>query len=106
MAGAKIVVEVPLTALVVVALATKLVVLEGANQTLLVLSPEETIVIVAAPAVLVAEAKTVSWLVGAVLSTVKVEPEVGAEVIILLDKSVPVERETVVVPLPAATVWT
>lgn len=44
--------------------------------------------------------------VGAVLSTVNVAPELGAEVTTLPDKSVPIDRATVAVPSPAPTVST
>src|SRR5438128_10691948 len=42
---------------------------------------------------------------GAVLSTAKVAPLAGAEVITVPARSVPVLSATVAVPLPAVTVW-
>ena len=62
----------PSVAFVIVSPATKLVVPCGANQTLLVASPELTIVTAAAPFMGAAPENTVLWLVGAVLSTVRV----------------------------------
>ena len=97
-------VAVPLDALVMVAPSAKVVVPAGANQTLLVASPELTMVTVAPPFLVTLAAKTVSWLVGAVLSTVKVAPLVGAAVTTLPAKSVPVLSATVAVPSPAPTV--
>ena len=66
-AGAGIVVAVP-PAVVMVAPATKLVVPDGANHTLLVAFPELTIVTDAPPCLLTLDANTVSWFVGAVVS--------------------------------------
>lgn len=66
------VVAVPLAALVMVGPAVKVVVPDGANQTLLVASPELTMATVAPPILVTLVAKTVFWLVGAVLSTVRV----------------------------------
>ena len=67
-AGARIELAVP-PAVVMVAPATKLVVPAGANQTLPVASPELTIVTASSAALLTAAANTVSWLVGAKVST-------------------------------------
>lgn len=63
---------------------------------------ENTITLLALTLVPVAGA--VIERVGAVLSTVNVAPLVGAEVMALPAKSVPVERATVAVPSPAPTV--
>ena len=65
------VVAVP-PAVVMVAPALNTVVPLGANQMLLVASAELTTVTVAPPCLETLVANTVSWLVGAVLSTVKV----------------------------------
>ena len=67
------VVAVPLTAFVILAPATKVVVPAWANHTLLVASPELTMVTVAPPFLVTLVAKTVFWLVGALLSTVRVD---------------------------------
>ena len=71
-AGAKIEVELPFVAFVMVLPSTKLVVPAGANQTLLVDAPELTIVTAANPFLLTSAANTVLWLVGAVASTLRV----------------------------------
>ena len=67
-----IVVAVPPAVVMVVPFAVKVVVPDGANQTLSVADPpdeaDETIVTEAPPWFEVDEAKTVSWLVGAVVS--------------------------------------
>ena len=68
-AGARIVVAAP-PAVVIVEPAVKAVVPDGANQTLLVASPDETMVTLAPPTLETDEAKTVSSLVGAVVSKV------------------------------------
>ena len=59
-AGAKIEVAVPLAAFVIVTPSTKVVVPAGANQTLFVASPEETIATPAPPCLLAGAANTVS----------------------------------------------
>ena len=80
---------------------TKVVVPDGASQTLLMASPELTMVTVAPPFLVTLVAKTVFWLVGAVLSTVKVAPLVGAAVMTFPARSVPVLSAIVDVPSTA-----
>ncbi len=67
-AGDRIVVDVPL-AVVIVAPAVNVLVPDGANQTLLLAFSEETMVTSAPPVLEIEDANTVSWLLGAVLST-------------------------------------
>ena len=61
-------------------------------------------VTVAPPFLLIALANTVFWLVGAVLSTAIVAPEVGVAVTTLAAASVPVASAKVCVPSPVPTV--
>ena len=96
-------VAVPL-AVVIVVLVTKLVVPDGANQILSVASPELTMVTDEPPLLVTLDAKTVSWFVGVVLSTMKVAPLVGADVIGFPTRSVPVLSDTLAVPSPEPTV--
>ncbi len=63
------------------------------------------VIVTASPDLYGLVAEYVIAAVGAVLSTVKVEPLVGADVIILPASSVPVESATDAVPSPVPTVW-
>ena len=71
--GAKIDVAVPDAAMVIVEPAENTVVPLGANHTSLLAVAELTIVMLVPPCSVVLDAKTVSWFMGAVLSTVRVD---------------------------------
>jgi hypothetical protein len=81
------------------------VVPDGANQMEFDAVADETTVTDDPPTFVMDGVKTVSWFVGAVLSTVNVAPDVGAEVTTFPATSVPIDNATVAVPSPEPTVW-